>query len=182
MHTVYGQCPFGIAHTLWARRYARRQSCLPRTPPSRRVPGCGAEDLECDDSNEFALSAVARRGSPAGTRTRRRRGHADLTAGRQPNRQMRARGKGALSGRTGRLGSISCPGSVREGSGVSVSQPVSQRPEMRSVGATVSAGPARASASDSALRQPKVRPTGDSTNAFVKTLCPRRRQPRGPQP
>ena len=93
-----------------------------------------------------------------------------------------ARGKGALSGRTGRLGSISCPGSMREGSGVSVSQPVSQRPEMRSAGATVSASPARASASDSALRQPKVRPTGDSANAFVKTPCPRRRQPPGPQP
>ena len=182
MHTVYRQCPFSIAHTLWARPYPRRQGRLPRIPPSRRVPGCGAGALGCDDSSEAGSFRFAPRESPAGTRRRRRRGHADLTAGRQPNRQMRARGKGALSGRTGRQGSISFRGSVREGSGVSVSQPVSQRPEMRSAGATVSADPAQASASDSALQVPEARPTGDSTNAFVKTPCPRRRQPPGPQP
>ena len=83
MHTVYGQCPFSIAHTLWARPYPRRQDGLPRTPPSHRVPGCGAEALECDDSNESALSAsphVSRPPEPKTEETRSRRPHRRATA------------------------------------------------------------------------------------------------------
>ena len=125
-------------------------------PGIRSTHGNRAEALGCEDYGEAGSFRFVPRGIPPEPRRRRRRDHADLTAGRQPNRQMRARGKGALSGRTGRQGSISFRVSVREGSGVSVSQPVSRRPKMR--------------------------PTADWTNAFVKSLCPRRRQPSGPQP
>ena len=182
MHTVYGQCPFGIAHTLWARPYARRQGCLPRTPPSRRVPGCGAGALECDDSNESALSASPHVGRPPEPGD----GGDAVTQTSPPGdsrtdkcaREARAHCQVGLAGREASLSVAPCEKvaglafrnlyrSVRRcGLRARLSQqaPLGRAPQIRRCG------------------NPKMRPTADWTNAFVKTLCPRRRQPPGPQP